>query len=97
MYKFLLLLSFCFGQSYNCLEDGIEEIVSNKLEIKNINYKQRNYNKISLYTISNKIQIVLSNEDSFIKLIGNGKKISIAQITKDRKNVFLNLENVEAV
>ncbi|PWJ99909.1 hypothetical protein BC749_103290 [Flavobacterium araucananum] len=97
MYKLLLLLvtSFCFGQSFNCLGGGgVEEIISNKLELKTIKYRQRNHNGIKLYIVDNKFKIHLSNTSSFIALIGENRKMSFSQMTKDKKNIFLNLEEI---
>lgn len=96
MYKFLFLLvtSFCFAQSYDCLEGGIEEIISNKLELKSLKYKQLNHGREKKYIVNNKIKISLSNTSSFIELIGRKRKMSFSQMTKEGKNIFLNLEDV---
>lgn len=95
MYNFLFLLvtSFCFGQSYNCL-GSVEEIISNKLNVKAIKYKQLNHNGIKSYIVENKVKISLSNISSFMELMGKNKRISFSQMTKDKKNIFLDLENV---
>jgi hypothetical protein len=96
MYNFLFLLvtSFCFGQSYNCLEEGIGEIISNKVELKSIKYKQLNYEREKKYIVDSKVKISLSNTSSFIELLGKKRKMSFSQMTKEDKNIFLNLENV---
>lgn len=96
MYKllFLLVSPFCFGQSYNCFEIGVEEIISNKVEVKVIKYKQQNYNGIRSFSIDNKVKISLSNKSSLFEIFGQSKKISFSQITQERKNIFLNLEDI---
>ncbi|KQB40455.1 hypothetical protein [Flavobacterium aquidurense] len=96
MYNFLFLLvtSFCFGQSYNCLEEGIGEIISNKVELKSMKYKQLNYEREKKYIVDSKVKISLSNTSSFIELIGKKRKMSFSQMTKNGKNIFLNLEDV---
>ncbi|KGO89724.1 hypothetical protein [Flavobacterium suncheonense] len=93
MYKFLILVlvSCFFEQSYYCLEEGVEEIISNNIETKPLKYKSLRYNKKQVYFVDSTIKLTLSNKDSFFKFSKNNKKISIAQKTKDKSNIFLNL------
>lgn len=95
MYNFLFLLvtSVCFGQSYNCL-GSIEEIISNKLDVKPLKYKLLNHNGVKTYIVDHKVKISLSKSNSLIELIKKNKTISFSQLTKDKENVFLDLENI---
>lgn len=89
---FLLVTSVCFGQSYNCFNGNLDEIISNKLELKHVKYKQQNHNRIRSYNIDNKVKISLSNQSSFLKL-PKSKKITFSQMTKEKRNISLNLED----
>lgn len=96
MYTFLFLFvtTLSFGQSLNYLDGGVEDIISKKLEAKSIKYKELYFKGNNSYYIDNKFKIILSNTFSAIELNRKGKKILFSQMTKDKKNIFLNLDNV---
>lgn len=97
MYKYMLACLFTLfvfqTQSNKVLEDGVEELISNSINVKSVDYKNINEKGQKICIVNNSIKSVISKNKFYFQLINEKDKLVLNNKQVDL-NIDLEIEDV---